>query len=329
MDKCPKCGNKLSSIDVLCPKCGALVEVVQIKKGTALQGTSINLGTPAKKTPQQNLIVYNEDWPTDDADTFSSLDERQTNALSPDPPATDEVSELLSQLEAPSSDANTYPREAGFGSEENYLAMFRNMKLPELADINTDIPKTTRHAKHAEYNDAEYPNTPEYAEQPSISAYREHAEYVAPPKQSEDQSAQPISTVADSELHRWLELEEFSDNTAVNAPTDIPVAAFIPDTALSTGTALPEETPRYRYRSERSKPTPQPQSPRGARRVISMIFVWLLVTGALFIGFFFLDQYVTEHYGTYQAMLYEWTNGNIDLVPSAESSPTPPEAPAP
>ncbi len=30
MDKCPKCGNKLSPVDVLCPRCGALVEVIRV-----------------------------------------------------------------------------------------------------------------------------------------------------------------------------------------------------------------------------------------------------------------------------------------------------------
>lgn len=30
MDKCPKCGNKLSPVDVLCPRCGALVEVIHV-----------------------------------------------------------------------------------------------------------------------------------------------------------------------------------------------------------------------------------------------------------------------------------------------------------
>ena len=31
MERCPKCGNKLSNVDVLCPRCGALVEVIQVK----------------------------------------------------------------------------------------------------------------------------------------------------------------------------------------------------------------------------------------------------------------------------------------------------------
>ncbi len=30
MNKCPKCGNKLSPVDVLCPRCGALVEVIHV-----------------------------------------------------------------------------------------------------------------------------------------------------------------------------------------------------------------------------------------------------------------------------------------------------------
>ncbi len=33
MEKCPKCGNKLSPIDVLCPRCGALVENINVRLG--------------------------------------------------------------------------------------------------------------------------------------------------------------------------------------------------------------------------------------------------------------------------------------------------------
>ena len=71
MDKCPNCGNSLSSIDVLCPRCGAFVEVVQVNNNSASnhstpdnQNTGSN-NSEKKEYPKEfpNLIVYNDDLP--------------------------------------------------------------------------------------------------------------------------------------------------------------------------------------------------------------------------------------------------------------------------
>ena len=73
MERCPKCGNKLSNIDVLCPRCGALVEVIQVRSSFIPPTVSV---TPPK-AERPNLIVYNEDLPgegpfceTPEEDTF-------------------------------------------------------------------------------------------------------------------------------------------------------------------------------------------------------------------------------------------------------------------
>lgn len=328
MDKCPKCGNKLSSIDVLCPKCGALVEVVQIKKGTASQNAAAVLSTPMKKLPQQNLIVYNDDWPTDDME-FSS-DEKTTGESIKMPAVSEanEVSELLKEFGAPATPEpnphsfdKTYPSESELGSEENYLAIFRHMKLPELEDINTGTAGQTEdpfmHDAHSDY-----------AAQADQSS-----------KQAEELVDQHSKSAADPAQHHWLELEELSGNVL---PEPIPAIEAEPVSALSENAAIDEGTepltasepaptdePRFRYRTERRQATTVLHPRRSAGRVVMMIFVWLLVTAALFCGFFFLDQYVTENYGSYPAMLYEWSNGNINLAPSDVPSPTPLEAPAP
>ncbi len=316
MDKCPKCGNKLSSIDVLCPKCGALVEVVQIKKGTAGQNASSDMSIPVKKQPQQNLIVYNDDWPVDDTDMLSSLD--AAPEVKPDDipaPYPDDVSELLKHLDTPAipetkpSMETPFSPESELESEENYLAMFRNMKLPELEDINTE-------------NTAE----PSYSEQ--LTA----ADPPEPSIQPEPRHAESIPVTAGHEKHRWLEIEELSDNPPVDAPISTSAEPTDTETEAPEAPVPASDEPgesRFRYRSERRQATTVLHPRRNVGRVVMMIFVWLLVTGALFCGFFFLDQYVTEHYGSYPAMLYEWSNGAIDLDPSAELSPTPIEAPAP
>jgi len=46
-----------------------------------------------------------------------------------------------------------------------------------------------------------------------------------------------------------------------------------------------------------------------------MVFVWLVITCAVFCGFYFFDQYVIGHYGSYQAMLYEISDGQSSLKP--------------
>ena len=326
MDKCPKCGNKLSSIDVLCPKCGALVEVVQIKKGALGQNAASGLGIPIKKLPQQNLIVYNDEWPTDDTDMLSSQDDKPADTPDSMPfSEPDEVSELLKRLEEPAANIKAYSPEDELGSEENYLAMFRNMKLPALEDINASITGRTEYIEHVE------PIV--HTVQPTQAR---HSEYAVQPKQFEPQPVEPAPVTVEPAQHRWLEIEELSDGARTNAAPSVAVVDSVPEAAVPEDVSVPmvalsEETPHYRSRSERRQAAaaPPPQQKRGAGRAILMVFVWLLITGALFCGFFFLDQYVTEHYGTYPAMLYDWSGGNIDLAPSVEPSPTPLEAPAP
>lgn len=325
MDKCPKCGNKLSSIDVLCPKCGALVEVVQIKKGAALQNASSGLGTPIKKLPHQNLIVYNDDWPVDDIDMLSLPDEKpviaQSNMLGASPP--DVVSTLLKRFDAP-ADPDAYSIEAELGSEENYLAMFRNMKLPELENINTSSPDqsdTTEHTTVIEH--ALNPEYTEHTDLPEQTDYLKPSDYLEQTSQPEPEFVDP-AVATEPTQHRWLEIEELSNGAHAHAASHVLVEASVPDTALA------DETPRYRYHSKYRQAAATPPPPRSSvSRAVLMVFVWLLITGALFCGFYFLDQYVTQHYGTYQAMLYEWTDGSINLAPSTESSPAPIEAPAP
>ena len=61
MDRCPNCGNKLSNIDVLCPKCGAVVEVVPTRNtGFNLppvpdQTQNDDAGEEKKPSPQQKF----------------------------------------------------------------------------------------------------------------------------------------------------------------------------------------------------------------------------------------------------------------------------------
>lgn len=67
MSRCPKCNNTLSSSDVLCPRCGAMVEEintkVSIKKFFADKPVSNNSESTTLPDDYENIIMYNESFP--------------------------------------------------------------------------------------------------------------------------------------------------------------------------------------------------------------------------------------------------------------------------
>jgi hypothetical protein len=138
MDKCPKCGNKLSSIDVLCPRCGSLVEVVQIKKGAGVQSASGAYASPVKKVPPQNLIVYNDDLPSDDI--FSSTDSEPTAVDQTEPVVPTHESTETPAYNLPESQQKMHSEDTEVGTEEDYLALLRKMNLSALNDIVETAP---------------------------------------------------------------------------------------------------------------------------------------------------------------------------------------------
>ncbi len=311
MDKCPKCGNKLSSIDVLCPKCGALVEVVQVRKCAGPQG-SAGACPPVRKTLQQNLIV--DDWPADDSSGILS------GAAAMPPKASEE----------PAQTENDAPFDSEFGTEETYLSLLKMMNLPELESIDEE----QSHSVPGPPNIAEY-------------AASELHEDDAPPfiKSTESVSSAPEAAVP----HHWLEIEEIPENAPAYVVAAAPAYASVseaPDAVVSASAsepdspaaaAVPAFAPAYpaetgtmhRYRANRRKEEAlrKKEAPgRSVGRVLLMILAWLLVCGALFGGFFFLDRYVTSRYGSYQTMLYEITNGTLGAAPS-DSQTIPEETP--
>lgn len=83
MENCPNCGNKLSNIDVLCPRCGALVEVIKVNTNIPVTSSSTkmdsdkepsNMLQPPKKDYYQNLTVYSDELPPE-----GMLDEPEPN----------------------------------------------------------------------------------------------------------------------------------------------------------------------------------------------------------------------------------------------------------
>ena len=97
MNKCPKCNNSLSSSDVLCPKCGALVEEIN---------TSVHVNVPSVEKPAEessqsssypdhyeNIILYNETFPIIDSEPPAEVTEEAEVPEKEDALA-DEVSDI-------------------------------------------------------------------------------------------------------------------------------------------------------------------------------------------------------------------------------------------
>ena len=65
MDRCPNCGNKINSMDVLCPKCGSVIEEVRMVFQKPAQPAQAPPQAPRKPEFPPHLVVYNEDLPED------------------------------------------------------------------------------------------------------------------------------------------------------------------------------------------------------------------------------------------------------------------------
>ncbi len=310
MDKCPKCGNKLSSIDVLCPRCGSLVEVVQIKRAQSIQSTSGTYDSPTKKPPQQNLVVYNDDLPSEDILQETGLEPEAKLAPVPDyNPLVQEPAPPTFDIPSLDLEPELHAEEDEVGTEADYLALLKNMNLPELEDINEadevddDLASAIRELTGS---------TDEPVIQPSFN-----------------EIAVPVSDAP----HRWLEIEELAEAAATEAfpirtqpDPPLAVAASLPE--QRTLPPLPEQHPlpeQRRYHSDNAKRRKLASS-RGAGRVVMMVFIWIFITCAVFCGFYFFDQYVVSHYGSYQTMLDDISGGQINFGSPRDTIPVSPES---
>ncbi len=326
MEKCSKCGNKLSNIDVLCPKCGALVEVVQVRKGAGMQIASSAISVPIKKLPQQNLILYNDDWPSDDMEGLLLPDETppinteniETSVAPEKPELPARENKTMQML----TEAAMYTDEADVAFEESSLNLLRNMRLPELEHISP-----YEAAVKSEYTPDASPSGPE----------------INPPE---------TRAARHAPQHSWLEIEEVEPVRAADAPDpqgiasdapavtdaaeDAPVltpeatasdTAITPDDAVTPAAAPVEAGYRRRYRENHTEAQPIAPRPRKAAKALLMAFVWLVIAGLLFCGFYFLDQFVTNHYDGYSQMIFQMSGGQINPDTSADTPPVSQDAP--
>lgn len=280
MERCPKCGNKLSNIDVLCPRCGAFVEVIQVKSSFI---TPVSSETQLPKVERPNLIVYNEDFPGEGL--FPEIEEEEV---------------LLSS-----------------NSEPDDLADHTAFSLPDLSDIT--LPEFEAEAKPAAANEPTESQAEPQAdsrvarrarerqwlelEEMNASASTPEAQLLKEADELTSRSA--ARSRANADTGRKTVLKPLPDSTEYSAAEK------------SFGSSDVSDEPR-RYRSQQKQAVAASGS-IGLKKLPApaAILLWAMLAAAIFLGFFFLNRFVQTTYGGYPGFIREITNGKIELDTNA------------
>ena len=279
MERCPKCGNKLSNIDVLCPRCGALVEVIQVRSSFIPPTVS---ATPPK-AERPNLIVYNEDLPGEGP--FCETPEEDTFEAAPPVAEADALAGLpafsmpdLSDIQLPE-----------FVTEKESPSNIPDDIIEPQADT-----RMARRARERQWLELEELNASTTT--PEAQLLKEADELTS--RSARSKSALDKNRKAESDTPSVIPPSSAAD-------TDFAASSF-------------NEEPERRYRSHHkqaaaaSKNVSLKKLPAPAA-----ILLWAMLAAAIFLGFFFLNRYVQTTYGSYPAFIREITNGKIELDESA------------
>jgi hypothetical protein len=289
MERCPKCGNRLSNIDVLCPRCGTVVEVIQIKNNIspdAATSTAAKDSKPKIKDFPQSFIVYNEDFPSD-GETNESLEE---DAVLNTAGGGFEAPETISPI------ADTSPVEPDapykYGPDASAEADDKTGVSVESADDNDYSPRYLENLMNI--------NLPEIDDLQDFDPDEFMREY-----KQKKRSSSPDEPVPQK---RWLEIEEA--DTSETASKDNAADQTTERRYRSSSQPIIRERPRDKSR----KREPKKVSKRKKNIALSVL-LWILVTGALFFSFIYFDKHVQKAYGNYDNLIYSITNGKVDLSP--------------
>lgn len=286
MERCPKCGNKLSNIDVLCPRCGALVEVIQIRN-SFIPPASVN--APMTRVERSRQKAAEEDFPGE----VLSADNDTMNA---ETEADADQSFVLPEFNLP--DAFFTP---GLNAEEPADAA----PVPAPEDEALPESRLARRARQRQWLELEEVNA---------SQSTPEAELL---KEAEELTSRSARRRAAAEA-------DAAPDTAADIDAET-MAEPVGQTAGYPGYDSDEisEEPVRRYRSrgvEREQPVVSKSVSAGKLPVSASILLWIMVTAAVFLGFFFLNRHVQTTYGSYAAFIREITNGKIELDSEALSA---------
>jgi len=309
MERCPKCGNKLSNVDVLCPRCGALVEVIQVKNSFVPPPAPPESTPPACERP--NLVIYNEDFPGDEpaADEPAAEEESILDFVEKEP----DFPELVSTEENTSS-----PQPSVTQPVQPFLPE-RLYESPQ--DLEREVQAESRMARRArqrrwpEPQDAEQPSH-RVSEEPESRLSRRAARQAAS-SASEEQLLREADQLA-SRVSWRSRVTGMPDDAETPAAPEEPLSPVSTDAELSAPPA--ERTiPRYRaeYRESLRRPDRSRKS-KGRMPVPAAILLWVMVAAVLFLVFYYLNEHVMDVYGSYGSFINALTYGTVRLDASAD-----------
>lgn len=302
MERCPNCGSKLSKIDVLCPKCAAVVEVIQIKSSISLNPETEKQTNPdsentIKKDFPEAFIVYNEDFPVEETGGVSDAADAAEDEALQDVPSVTGSKEPEAQIDEPfdfDPPVITQP-------EPQDIASYENIEDAGTADIEYDNDYSARYLEHLKNI-----NLPEIDDMQSFDPEEFMHEYR---RNKEAQAESPLNEApADEQLLNTEEQFEAEEPTAADEIEQI---------THSTETATIER--RYRSAETKNKArahkAPKERAKQKKPGIAVSVLLWLVVSAAFFVGFMFFDGYVQKAYGSYNSFIYTITDGKIDLEP--------------
>ncbi len=279
MERCPKCGNKLSNIDVLCPRCGAMVEVIQVRSSFIPP----NISATPPKAERPHLIVYNEDLPGEGP--FCETPEEDTFEEVPSVAEADDFDGLPASSLPDMSDIQL----SGLETEKN--------SPPNIPDDIIEPQADTRMARRARER--------QWLELEELNASTTTPEAQLLKEADELTSRSARSRSSHDKDHK-AESDILSESSSYSAA----------DTGLTASDIKEEPERRYRSQQKQAGATSKNISLKKLPAPAA-ILLWAMLAAAIFLGFFFLNRYVQTTYGGYPAFIREITNGKIELDESA------------
>ncbi len=304
MERCPKCGNRLSHIDVLCPRCGALVEVIQVNKNFLPSTSGESISSRGSERP--SLIVYNEDFPDEGLFTDTDQKDDAPDTMPEIPTAPDES--FAGILNVPDFD----------------LPGLSSIEKPELDQTGSEAPlleQTGSEAPLLEQTGSEEPLLEQNgSEKPLLEQTRT--------KEPLLRQAPKEDPLPESRMARRARERQFEEATAR--------ASSAEDKLLSEAEALTAGAGNYQRieDSDVGMPSDAMYQSEGARRyrarqhdavkktkkterrklpAPAVIVLWAMAAAAIFLGFFYLNRYVQSNHGSYAAFVRQITNGKVEL----------------
>lgn len=341
MGKCPSCGNKLSNLDVLCPRCGALVEVVQNKNNIQTDSGNIssNIKPPNYDLPPDKIIPDSPaEITSDKLNDFSFVtNDNHEKIIGDSKPFFNsddnkeiEVDKKTTQpVETSAKDKkqiNAYvPSQEGTNEGAfslGYIHSIKSMPLTELDNLDDFDPEDfirqyrQKNRKDAsaditqagitEKNNNNLDNLPnslwfDEAVNQNDKAENKQASLVADETQSPLAAGEAQTPLALNETRSSLALEE----TQKKENEDI----------IESEKKLKREQKENGRIAKAAKAAKKNKAPHvvGKIPVYLTVIIWVLVAGMLFAGSFFLDSYVKATYGGYGSFIYKITDGKIDI----------------